>query len=1097
MLFEGAKKAFYQQEMMYKHFLFLIKYSKLCTCILSVSYNKLNMAVALESPWRKVFEDVRQMIGNKRDSDGVLGSINWLRKQMILKGANPNVVRNIIYRDKGKLADKKALYETLKELWTKYSETPLQVPELEVLFSSGLNTEQEIAQLLGREKRRAYSSFVSSIRNKLYPKLLITGRPGSGKTLLLDYIQQALELPPKVIENVYRFEFSSDDLVASLSKMAFSLGVPEDVLESKLVKIGVTGAFAVQADAQADVARVILDALRAQEGPMVIMIHLSQGLSDQAYLGSAALRLNTPDVPRVNAAEWLWLSLIEPMSKLSQTGFLISTVSLPARAHNYMGTLEEPVKLSPPTTVEARRFVKARLPQLGPHQQEAIVQRAGRSYEELRTLTLLAEIRDASPNEGLEDSAEHVKQLSQLYKTSGDVRLRDFLAALAVMSLPEYPTFSKQAMQAIRSQETQYLNNIEQAFLDPIPGQEDVYRCFSRQLARQLREQFEQEEPDLYQKLNIKAATYYQTDAKHQPTSSDAARYLYHLFEARDWATLEGWLRQWSIPQSLLRRLWQTALQELQDGQVFEAIARQVASHFVRLGSFNHPDAMRAFEVLAHSEDADVRSWTVLKRAEGAVLKGQIEQAEDLLKGWAGSSDPILEAEYKLIEASIARWRSKLQDAAELVKNEARPFLKKISNKDTAGRLVHAKVAVWAGLIAKDQGQLEQALAEFEAGHSGDDLIEARLTFQMGDIHMKLGMFDKALRAFNQAVSRSYRSEALIQEQTRYLARRGTLHRKQGNLSEAKDDFQAALTVLQREDASIKGLERDFWLAKLKDEYALYLLANGSFDQAIFTLSDNLSIFERYQNENKVDATYRLLRSSLRLALAYGCRATQQNYSRPLTRSVDTVISQTDLEHARTLVAQIIEQIEARADQKTHYLDLYRQGVHVASWLAEPEQAQSYAEKADQVSRFAYQQAESACYLALAQNRNKNYAAALKTITKAKKTFEQTTGRNEQGDLGLNAWMYQLEQRAFLHQGNTDAAVKSLKQSLIHDLQAYHLLLLRDFGDTAQAVLGSNAKNQKALAKLAIDNSPSLRLADALVSGWQKSKHLNQNEVLL
>ncbi|MCA9839217.1 MAG: tetratricopeptide repeat protein [Trueperaceae bacterium] len=1046
------------------------------------------MAMATQSPWRKVFEEVRQIIGNKRDTDGVLGSINWLRKQMMLKGANPNVVRNIIYRDKGKIADKRALYETLKELWQRYSDVPLQVPELEVLFSSNLNTEQEIAQLLGREKRRAYSSFVSSVRSGKFPKLLVTGRPGSGKTLLLDYIQQALELPPKVTKSVMRFEFSSDDLVASLSKMAFALGITEDSFEAKLVKLGTSGAYAVQADAQADVARLIIDAIRSYTEPIVIMIQLSQSLTDLTHLANSALRLNQPDVPRVNAAEWLWLSLIEPLSKMSQVGLLVSLVSLPARAHTHMSAFEEPVKLNPPTTIEARRFVKLRLPKLSAHQQESIVQRAGRSYEELRTLTLLAEIREASPGETLSENEEHVKQLSQLYKNAGDHRLRNFLAALAVMSLPEYPSFAKEALQAVRGQELSYLNNLEQAFLDPIPGQEEVYRCFSRQLARQLRQEFEQEEPELYRELNLKAATYYEQAAKQQPSSNEAARYLYHLFEARDWLTLETWLRQWSMPQSLLRRLWQVALEELKEGAVFEAIARQVASHFVRLGSFNHPDAVKAFEVLSHSSDPDIRSWTLLKRAEGAVLKGQIELATALLQSWPNSTDPILEAEYKLVEASIERWRSNLQAAAELVKKGAKPLLRTISNKDTAGRLIHAKAAVWAGLIAKDQGQLEEALEEFLAGHSSDDLIEARLTFQIGDIQMKLGRFDGALKALDQAVSRSYRSEALIQEQTRYLARRGTLHRKQGKFNDAQDDFQAALTVLQREDASIKGLERDFWLAKLKDEYALFLLAKGSFDKAIFTLRDNQQVFERYQKENKVDASYRLLRSSLRLALAYGCRATQQPFMRPLERSVNTVISPEDANHAQELVTGIIAQIEKRTDQKTHYLELYRQGVMLASWLSSnPKKALSFAEKANTLARFPYQSAETLTHLAFAHYHAGNYQEVISFSHEASKALAKTTSRMEKGDLALHAWILGLEQKALLAQGDLEGAVKSLRRSLVAELEPYHLNLLRGFGNVAEKKIPWAAKHE-ALKPLLSTEPGTLRLADALVSSWQKSR---------
>ena len=155
------------------------------------------MAVeVLESPWRSVFEELRSLVGNQRDEQGVLGSINWLRKEMEKRRANPNVVRNIIYRDKGKLSDKRALFEIIKRLWESHADKPLQAPELEALLSAESGAEQEVAQLLGREKRRAYSSFVSGVRAQQAPSLLITGRPGSGKTLLMDYIQQALELAP-------------------------------------------------------------------------------------------------------------------------------------------------------------------------------------------------------------------------------------------------------------------------------------------------------------------------------------------------------------------------------------------------------------------------------------------------------------------------------------------------------------------------------------------------------------------------------------------------------------------------------------------------------------------------------------------------------------------------------------------------------------------------------------------------------------------------------------------------------------------------------------------------------------------------------------
>src|SRR5680860_1556616 len=156
------------------------------------------------SPWRPIFEQVRGRVGTRHDEFGVLGSINWLRRQMEVRGANPNVVRNIIYRDKGKLSDKRVLFEILRELWATASDQPLNAPEIEVLLSPHASAELEVLQLLGREKRRAFRSFVRAVREGEQPKLLVTGRPGSGKTMLTDYIQQALQVPPAAEARVVR-----------------------------------------------------------------------------------------------------------------------------------------------------------------------------------------------------------------------------------------------------------------------------------------------------------------------------------------------------------------------------------------------------------------------------------------------------------------------------------------------------------------------------------------------------------------------------------------------------------------------------------------------------------------------------------------------------------------------------------------------------------------------------------------------------------------------------------------------------------------------------------------------------------------------------
>src|SRR5690625_3425506 len=211
------------------------------------------------SPWRAIFEQVRLAADNQRDEHGTLGSINWLRRQMELRNANPNVVRNIIYRDKGRLEDKRALFNILDELWRSTGRDRLSSPELEALLSPAAGAESEVMQLLGREKMQAYRRFISGLRAGESPRLLITGKAGSGKTLLSDTIQQALAITPELEEQLLRVEFNSADLVSSLTRMARLLGLEQSALEPRLIKVGTSGAFAVQADAQADVARVLLE----------------------------------------------------------------------------------------------------------------------------------------------------------------------------------------------------------------------------------------------------------------------------------------------------------------------------------------------------------------------------------------------------------------------------------------------------------------------------------------------------------------------------------------------------------------------------------------------------------------------------------------------------------------------------------------------------------------------------------------------------------------------------------------------------------------------------------------------------------------------
>lgn len=1046
------------------------------------------------------------MVGNRRDEHGVLGSINWLRKQMELRGANPNVVRNIIYRDKGKLGDKRALFGILSQLWQTVEETPLQAPELEVLLSSGSSAEQEVMQLLGREKRRAYRSFVSGVRNGEDPKLLVIGRSGSGKTLLVDYVQQALELSPRAAETIVRLEFNHD-LATSLARLARALGVASEAFESRLVNIGASSAFAVQADAQANVARLLLDALRHNDEPLALLLHLSQSRPENDTLGLAPLRLNTPDVPRASMAEWLWHTLIVPLSKLPQISILVTVTELPAQTSKNLGGFEGPIKLNPPTASEARRFIKARLPQLGTSQQEEIVQRAGRSYEDLRTLTLLAEIRaphdahqslENGKDDAKTDTKRELRQLSSLVETAGDPRLRDFLRALAVVSLPEYPIFSEDALAHLRQPKWRQLSSLEQSFLDATPGDKDHWRSFSRQFARTLSERFSAADALGYRARHHQASTFYAERASADPKGEDAARYLYHLLEARAWPDIITWLAQHSAQQSLLRRIWHTARHELADAQI-ETLARQVAAHYVKLGSYEHPDVLETLAILAASNEPERRAWTTLKRAEGAIRRGHFGEAETLLADWPDIDDATLNAEMRLVQAGIARWHARLEEAAALIRDHARTQLPAIPQSSAAGRLLHARVAVWAGLIAKDQGRLEEALEHFASVAIDDDLMRARVAFQQGDVRMSLGRLEPARKALEHAADLARRGEAIASEQTRYLSRLAHLYRRLGRLDDASDTFARALAAVRYDTSPVSALERRFEQTKVDDERALNLLAQGRFDEAILTLQTNIDTFGRYQQERRVDASFRTLRSTLRLSLAYWCRAHAQPYRMPLWPPGLRDAHTPELTHARALAAYVREQIAERPRGQERYGTLVWQAALIGSLSASPDEAVREAEQALAWSQFAHQQALSGAYLAAARLRQNDAAACLAETERARQRLELIDpDPNDAGDTGLLAWLYGLELCAYARQRDPVRTARTLAAALESaGLELYHEALLRIFGETVvrgDGVTGwlEPADLRRVLRVSGADTRPCrdfgaehMRLPDALVVHWR------------
>ena len=1050
---------------------------------------------APHSPWRAVYEQVRSEVGHQRDDHGSLGSINWLRHHMERRGANPNVVRNIIYRDKGKLADKQALYGILDDLWRSTGHPPLRSPELDSLLSPGSGQEQEVLQLLGRDKRRAFRDFVRAIRAGEDPKMVIVGRPGSGKTLLCDYIQQALELPPVATDRLIRLEFGGTDLATTLARLAAAMEVPPAVMEARLVKLGSAGAFAVQADAQADVARAIMDAARGYRGRQTLLLHVSQSLGGQESLGLVPLRLNAPDVPRVSASEWLWVSLFEPLSRLSGTALLVSMADLPLRAQSRLGAFADPVRLTPPTLSEARRFVRARLPHAEADQHERIVRLAGRSFEELRTLTLLTEIRDPA-SDPTTTPERSVMQLARAIE-GGEPHLRRFLAAVAALSLPEYPEFARAELAHLLRLTGDETGEVDGTFLDGVPGRSDLVRCFSRELARELRRRLAAQDPATYRALHRHAAAHAEPEALARPRGEAASRYLTFLLEARAWDDLVDWMTRHGAPQALVGRLWATARVELPPGPEAQRFAQRVAAHYVKLGTFQHPDVRDAFAVLAASSDPGLRAWTALRRAEGLSLRGHHDQAEALLTALPPTDDARLAADGAIARASIAHWRGRRDEAMRLVFGEAPHHLRRAPSGGETDA-VRVKAALWAGVLAKDQGDLDAALASFDSVPRADDLDAARVAFQRGDVFMRLGHYDRALRAMDDAVALATRSDALASERTRYLARRATMHRRRGDLARSATDFDAARALLLSGAPDVGGdgdsWERQFWLARVEDEAGLLLLAEGRFDDAAMAFDRNLRRFRAYADAHGVDATYRVLRSTLRLGIAYGCRAVAQPFRRPFAVSPGLGHDTPDLRHARRLIAGVLDRVEGDA-HAWRPSSLARDALLAANlFVASGREAVDLAERALATSRYPYQRATAHAHAAAGALRIPDPDAATAHVDAATRELAAATAGStepEQGDLELVAWLAALGSVAAVDRGDVRDAGQRLAQGLKRpDLHMHHDAMLRQFGEAIEARgIGHWGQSAELAALLQLDeraDGVALRLPDAFAARWAR-----------
>jgi len=1056
------------------------------------------------SPWRQVFEETARAAKGRRDEVATIGSINWLRHAMELRGANPNVVRNIIYRDKGRLHDKRELFLIMEGLRHDLGLGPIMTPELSELGTPFAAAELEVDQVLGREQRRVYRALVGGIRSGGNPKLLVTGRAGSGKTMLADYVEQALELGMGGGPSVYRWHFSSPDLDTAFTKLAADIGLPQGLMESRLVRIGSAGPFAVQADSQAEVVRLVMEHMRELGRRQVVLMHLSQGLGSPGSLGSQPLRLNTPDVPRVSAAEWLWKTLIAPLALLPETSIYVSTVEVPATVQEVTAPFEGPLRLAAPTSAEAKRFVAAHGPELDERARDEIVGLAGRSYEELRTLTLLALARAHLDHDDSE-SERALDRLSALAEPGNEERTRAFLAGIVALSSGEEHAFTSQELlgitKALVGDRRKALSRFELSFLDPLPSRPGTYRSFSRRLLRRLESRLRASDGRLLRNAHTAAAKRLLAEATADPSSRTGLRYLHHMLEARSWADLISWCERSSVPYMLATRMWSVARDELV-GEELETVALVFARQMMLLGAFEHVETVRACELLSRSATPLRRAWTSVMRAQAEVSAGRFERAEVLLASTEDTEpEPVLEAEKALTTASVLRWRGELDRAAEMVSQVAGREPAGRHAGSLAARSLRANSAVWAGLIAKDGGDPLRALGKLWAEDTGSDLLGARLAFQRGDVALRLGLHDTAARELDAALGLAETHGALPRERARYAARRGTLARLTGDLRAAAAWFDAARDLTQ-EGPGDKG-ELAFALARVEDEAAYAALAAGDHEAAIVAVTTAIATFKDYQQRRDVDASFRIARAEVHMATAYAFRGLAAAFRRPLPL-LAVRPGRPDLEHAlvslRDVIAKATDPSRRQPAGVSAVRGLVREARLMAAYITpEPAEALRLADEALAAARFDYQRSDAQAARAVALLRADDPAGALAAAREGERARLLSTqvlqeavegAPSENGDLGLHAQHVVLTAVAQLQAGDQPSAAETLSMALTDQrLSRFHEGVLRVFGEAAEAVKDQSWKRHRGLrAVLGIGGagaSTPARLPDALVAAWR------------
>ena len=599
----------------------------------------------------------------------------------------------------------------------------------------------------------------------------------------------------------------ANNLAPALHALALQLGVASQLKEI-LSLLSATQPYALQVQGLRDICALIFSALN-NHGQLLF-------IRAETEATVAGIVLRDGEGP-VSIIQWL-----EPLLGTLDIPFVLACSS-PPRQLTYH-------ELQPPNRVEARRYLRERLPELPPETLEILLNRAGNHYGELSRIALLELCRSSSDDASLLGS--------DLRDLKSDPRLGPFARILNVLTPEADPKVDPELLELLLEEPLSALSQAERSLLasvDEPEFRETLNAIVSATSAAPSKSQQTRNEPSL-ETLHERALSFY--------TSRDNDfRVLYHAHGAGALGVLTQKLIAQPTQLTLMPGLWPDAGTWPQTSR--EQLAIAVVKHHTSLGDYSHSDCAEALALLSASTTEQTRDWAQVKCAEAEVDAGQFAQAEARIDTLSDLSGEAL-AESLLVHAALLRWRGNYE--------EARASVLQVLELPISTAL-EDRTQLWRGLVAKDAGDFVEARRGLQAVKHTPFLL-SRARYQEGDILLRLGepeagevLLKSALSLFNTASK-----PAVAQEEAHVRARLATAQRRMGKLDEAAQQFQRALSTAPA------GFSR----ARVASEASMLESARAA-PWAALKLASEAEHYFKDASERQEEALYRWRRTRYRL----------------------------------------------------------------------------------------------------------------------------------------------------------------------------------------------------------------------------------------